>query len=364
MRWMIGLILLCLASSACTVGVVKREPTQPIGSATPTRVEVEGAGTTPTVPGVAFTFTPSALPVGSLPAPTPSATLPPAPTLTLPPSATPPPVPAPTLLPSPTGTAAPTFPPLAILSFTVDVEELEPGKRFTCNWETIGAEQVILMIGTRLRFQPWWVVEASGTFTFEQRLTFFPNPNVTLTARDGQDSEILQSVPVGWPCQYEYFFEPGPSDCSGLAMCYCPAYEPTHTAAAEQSFENGRMIWLREMHYEGQVVENAIFVLYADGNGWQFQDTWTPDEPESDPSIVPPPGFYQPIRGFGKVWRENPEVREKLGWALAPEQGFEGTWQPQIHESLLGYEYMRTLDNRIIRYIGSRWSSGRWQWED
>jgi hypothetical protein len=27
----------------------------------------------------------------------------------------------------------------------------------------------------------------------------------------------------------------------------------------------------------------------------------------------------QPIRGFGKVWRDNQEVREKLGWAVAKE---------------------------------------------
>ncbi len=71
------------------------------------------------------------------------------------------------------------------------------------------------------------------------------------------------------------------------------------------------MIWLED--------NETIHIFYEDGVGyypehypdWQghferFEDTWTPDEPESDPAVVPPEGLYQPIRGFGKVWRENP----------------------------------------------------------
>jgi hypothetical protein len=41
--------------------------------------------------------------------------------------------------------------------------------------------------------------------------------------------------------------------------------------------------------------------------------------------VVAPPGNYVPIRGFGKVWREgtstrtSTSIRERLGWATAPE---------------------------------------------
>ena len=31
-------------------------------------------------------------------------------------------------------------------------------------------------------------------------------------------------------------------------------------------------------------------------------------------------GLRTPQRGFGKVWRENPAVRERLGWATQPER--------------------------------------------
>ena len=37
--------------------------------------------------------------------------------------------------------------------------------------------------------------------------------------------------------------------------------------------------------------------------------------PEEDPDIIPPEGYYEPVRGFGKVWREERGVREHLGWA-------------------------------------------------
>ncbi|MBS1250972.1 MAG: hypothetical protein MAG451_00001 [Anaerolineales bacterium] len=74
----------------------------------------------------------------------------------------------------------------------------------------------------------------------------------------------------------------------------------------------------------------TIYVLYdGDAPGasgrrsWDgFEDTWTPDQPESDPALQPPPDRQQPVRGFGKVWRTQPGVRERLGWALAPEEAY------------------------------------------
>jgi hypothetical protein len=35
---------------------------------------------------------------------------------------------------------------------------------------------------------------------------------------------------------------------------------------------------------------------------------------------VAPEGRRQPERGFGKVWREHPEVRAQIGWAQAREE--------------------------------------------
>jgi len=51
------------------------------------------------------------------------------------------------------------------------------------------------------------------------------------------------------------------------------------------------------------------------GQWLKFPDTFTASDPDTDPSIVPPPGLLQPKGGFGKVWRANPNVRSALGWA-------------------------------------------------
>ncbi len=73
-----------------------------------------------------------------------------------------------------------------------------------------------------------------------------------------------------------------------------------------------------------------IYVFFNDGTWQSFADTFEEGMPESDPNFSPPPGRMQPLRGFGKVWRENADVREQLGWALAKESG--GSAQVQEFE--------------------------------
>lgn len=85
--------------------------------------------------------------------------------------------------------------------------------------------------------------------------------------------------------------------------------------AAEQPFENGRMFWIQPMR------QIWVLVLTGEGRGeWTiYEDTFVEGEPETDPSIVPPSdNVYQPSRGFGKLWRENDDIREALGWAVTP----------------------------------------------
>jgi hypothetical protein len=101
-----------------------------------------------------------------------------------------------------------------------------------------------------------------------------------------------------------------------------PAMFPTPLVAdypiAEEVFEHGRTFWLRDNH--------QIWVMFnvppdnANGGDWFcFNDTFVEGEAEIDPSLIPPEGMYQPRRGFGKLWRNNPEVKDRLGWALTPE---------------------------------------------
>ncbi len=86
---------------------------------------------------------------------------------------------------------------------------------------------------------------------------------------------------------------------------------------AEQRFEHGWMFWLQP--------NRQIWVLTTDSAGkniWSvYDDTFVEGEAEYDPQLVAPQDLHQPIRGFGKLWRENLEVRQKVGWALGLEQG-------------------------------------------
>lgn len=72
------------------------------------------------------------------------------------------------------------------------------------------------------------------------------------------------------------------------------------------------MIWI------GQ--QDAIYVLYDSANmpRWQvFNDAFEEGMPDTDPEFDnPPPYTWQPKRGFGLLWREQPVVRERLGWAV------------------------------------------------
>ncbi|MFQ5343407.1 MAG: hypothetical protein ACE5F6_17845, partial [Anaerolineae bacterium] len=112
------------------------------------------------------------------------------------------------------------------------------------------------------------------------------------------------------------------------ALGWAAEPEPRQISAAFQPFEGGVMIWRGDTQ--------TIYVLYDD-NSWNgFEDTWTPDQPERDPTIQPPEGREQPVRGFGKVWREQPGVRERLGWGLRSEEAYQSAVQNFERGTVLG----------------------------
>ena len=274
------------------------------------------------------------------------------------PSATPFPLPTDTqplatVAPAPTST--PPRPALAIDLFAVDVEEIGATRRLSFNWETSGANRVRLLDGTEQRATPW-EVPSDGTLIVVLPSTKYRDPPMTLMAQyESDDPTIAQvvsrTITIEWECQYAYFFAPVPAAC--------PVDEAVSTWAAEQVFENGRMLWLQEIRSGGFTSEDLLFVLFDDGRWQWYPDTWTSDQPESDPSIIPPQGRVQPQRGFGKVWREHAEVRERIGWGLALEQGYYAEWQEPIREFVPGAAYIRTFADGVIQMSG--WRDGTWQ---
>jgi len=97
--------------------------------------------------------------------------------------------------------------------------------------------------------------------------------------------------------------------------------------AAFQPFERGLMIW-RGDRKRIWIAACCTSTIPLGGRWLSFEDAFVDGMPESDPSIVPPGGLYQPVRGFGLVWRTLRDysyggtVRDLLGWATAPEQGY------------------------------------------
>ena len=133
---------------------------------------------------------------------------------------------------------------------------------------------------------------------------------------------------------------------------------------AEQHFERGRMFWLRPI--------DQVWITTTDEEGnqiWQVaEDTFEDGMPESDPAFTPADeNLQQPIRGFGLLWRENPEIREQLGWATADEVGYLANYEyhyggtvdeNNIYSEGPGYHQVETLAREIYRF-----NEGLWTWE-
>lgn len=94
----------------------------------------------------------------------------------------------------------------------------------------------------------------------------------------------------------------------------CPVGGPISITAAYQPFEHGAMIYT-------QGIPGSIYALGADSRYRRFDDTWVEGVDPDSMNLTAPPDRFEPIRGFGKVWRANADVQSVLGWAVAPETG-------------------------------------------
>jgi plastocyanin len=238
-----------------------------------------------------------------------------------------------------------------ILSFTIEPVEVDPGQTVTLSWMSTGDVTATIeqhlpadLSGSLLSVSP----SGNITVTIEEDERYWHEFKLVVANKAG--NTVKQKVTVQIRCPYAYFFISAPTKGWGR----CPARPAALTSAAEQLFEGGRMVWLQEIPKEstrsGLASEGPlIFVFYEDGRWLRFEDTWTTAEPERDPDLVPPEGMVQPQRGFGKVWGNNPQVREALGWASRPEQAFEGAYQHiWVPYYFTRSAYMRTADGRIL----------------
>ena len=285
------------------------------------------------------TQVPAAAPESSTPTPVPpTATQPATP---MPPASTPSPV--------PTLTPVPDEGPVVVY-FRADVgadkehPEADPGDTITLEWQATGATYAVLthLLPTGQAGQ-FWEVETSGSMAYAIPVESRNSETFDLFVADDAGRSVRAGLVVTLRCPDTWFFSPAPDECpSGPAVL---------TDGAEQRFERGVMLWNK--------AEGAIYVLFDDGGGgsWKvYPDRWAEGEPASDPDIVPPAGRYQPVRGFGLVWREESGVRDRLGWAVGEEAGYQTAIQ-RTARFKYNEVYIKALDGGVwaLGPEGSEW---------
>ncbi|MFW6115622.1 MAG: hypothetical protein ACOC7Y_01010 [Chloroflexota bacterium] len=221
----------------------------------------------------------------------------------------------------------------------------DPGETITLTWYwTGGTGGTIyhLMPTGQLTDRSWDVVPVGSlqyTIPPERRnydtLALFVYDDAGLLAQ--------ATLSIQLRCPDEWFFSPAPD--------ICPAGPPTLSDGAEQPFQRGTMLWNR--------AEGLIYVLFDDAQYGRWQasvDQWSEGDPVADPQLDPPSGLYQPVRGFGLLWHRDPTIRERLGWAVAPEEGYRTAVQSTSHFRYRR-KYIRALDGGVWRLgpNGSAW---------
>ena len=263
------------------------------------------------------------------------------------------------IVPTATSTPQPQGP--TILEYSVEPLEVDPGDVVTLRWSVTDADSIDIYqhVPDTLPSYNTVNLSASGqlTQTIRDRQRLWQAFELSASNELGV---VTQTIAVTVRCPYAYFFSPLPvEDQSDWS---CPDGEPIATAAAEQIFEDGRMIWLQ--------TDDRIYAFFDDGTYQTFDDTWVAGQPDAVPGLTPPAGRYMPVRGFGKVWSGDANVRSRLGWALGEEQGFEtqmqGGWLRCCSRlnAVNRPIYLRNVEGRIIRLWPGEFPPGQWKWAE
>ncbi len=97
-----------------------------------------------------------------------------------------------------------------------------------------------------------------------------------------------------------------------------PSAPESQDGGVFQLFERGGMIY-RESTRTIYVFATDVGTFKPLGKWLHFTDTWT-EEQQVGGGAAPAPNLFFPKRGFGKVWRENLEVQQLLGYALSEDE--------------------------------------------
>lgn len=225
----------------------------------------------------------------------------------------------------PTVTPQPT---VEIYIFAATPSVVQPGDIVTFNWRAQGSKATFCPTARYVLFteEDCLDVPLAGTldFTIPVEAAGFPTVDFLLKVESPASSQPqIHQLSIELKCELTWFFSSDPQ----AGICPNP---PISSYAAVQHFERGMMIWLEQ--FDRFIILESI-PLFVGESRKQAHIINGPLEITGDSSadIHPPAGFYAPESGFGLVWRGDVTIstgfQEQLGWALAPEFGYDAVFQ-------------------------------------
>ena len=129
----------------------------------------------------------------------------------------------------------------------------------------------------------------------------------------------------------------------------CPIEHEHNILMAYRAFEYGFMFYEHETE--------QIWVFYNRTGTWELYANDNSTTPPASYGTKPPPGRYEPDRGFGKVWYNN-KLQSKLGWSTQSQEYTTGLGAAQLYERGMmlftpggepdGYKHIYVLYNNGI----------------
>lgn len=318
----IPILLLAVACTGLNTSPLISPTDMPAPLTSPTR------SNTPTAPIIAATLAPTVV------QPTNTAALKPATTVAPPPASTPANAPR-------------------IISFTaVPTTTQTLGEKINVTWEAKGAQATICPYiigsgGPAEQTSYCTDVSLAGTKTITISESSLRWTGLLLRVTSGTASDrALVSLQMGCKGFRDWFFANPPNKC--------PEAAPVRSSAAAQHFQRGLMVWFRQ--------PDTFHVFYYGSGGSRVLDSISAPysfKPGASANNrvgeTPPAGLYEPVSGFGQVWRGEIEgaqdVRQRLGWASDKEFNFDTSYQCEIanHSYRLWMCYQQGPDGIVFR---------------
>jgi serine/threonine protein kinase len=129
----------------------------------------------------------------------------------------------------------------------------------------------------------------------------------------------------------------------------CPTAGSAITWAAWETFERGYLFWRSD-------TDRVYLLLMQDGSNlnagtWQLRmEKWDGSNP-AGVGLSPPAGLYEPVRGFGWLWRTHlGGPGSQLGWAREEEKGFCANVQPFESGLLFGSSTVTNCQDQLFNW--------------